>query len=333
MNKKTKLLENFKIIIKNKRLSHLYLFESNKSDELQFSFIFDLVYEFLKDDYDLPNLRYLIENFSYPNFYYLSSNKELFIKKEQILDMKQYFNQTSLIKSKKVYLINKAENLSYEAANSLLYFFENPANKNILGILLTGNHNLVLSTIISRTHFFYLDFFLTENNLEFLEYFLSKKNKDKLDNVLIRLFQKFRKIKNEEIQKKNYYNNFKKFFLKFIDNFHTKNSFISLFLEIDHLLEENNFISDFLFIITSFFIDLYYKRMKINNVFPVELLDKIFFKKINLEDIISILNVFVEIEQKNYFLDTQTCFFDLLIEVDNKIDKIKKNFYFLKKEN
>lgn len=160
---KIRILEKFKDIIRNKKLNHLYLFESNKSETDKLSFVFDLSYEFLKDDYNSPNLKYLIQNFSYPNFYYLSSNQSLFIKKEQILEMKQYFNQTSLIQSKKVYVINKIEDLSYEAANSLLHFLENPINNDILGILLTNNHNLVLSTIVSRAQFFYLDFLCLEN--------------------------------------------------------------------------------------------------------------------------------------------------------------------------
>ncbi|WCA22289.1 hypothetical protein [Candidatus Phytoplasma oryzae] len=330
-----KLLEKFKNIIKNKKLNHLYLFESNiLNDAEQLDFIFNLSYEFLKTEDFSTNLKHLIKNFSYPNFYYLNSEDNSIIKKEKIREMTQYFHYTSLIQNKKVYVINKIEKLSYEASNSLLYFLENPINNNILGILITKNYNLVLPTIISRTQFFNLDFFIKDNSKEnhfskeFLDFSLNKNNK--LDHILISLLNKSRIKKIQQKIKPIYYNNFKKFFLTFIKNFEKDFSFTNLFLDAINLLEDNNFFHDFLFIITRFFLDLYYSKIKMDTFFNEEIFNNFFFKKISLEVVNIFLKIFIKIEKQSYFLDYQTIFLSLLIQID------KKHKFFLlyyKKEN
>ncbi|KXT29139.1 DNA polymerase III, delta subunit [Candidatus Phytoplasma oryzae] len=323
-NKRQYLLEKFKTIIKNKRLIHLYLFETVNNNENTLSFIFDLAYEFLKNDCFIPNLKYLIKKFSYPNFYYLSSSKDLLIKKEQILEMKRYFYQTSLLQTKKVYVINQIENISYEAANSLLYFLENPINNDTLGILITNNHNSVLSTIVSRSQLFYLDFFLITENRKDKTFLLNNNLKDKLDNILnFLLDDRFLKNDNKETEN-NYYITFKKFFLVFVNNLQKNFSFIHFFLDNKSLLDEKKFINDFLFVITRFFLDLYFFKRKMNFIFPLNLLNTPFFNKLSLEDVNIFLNIFLTIEQKSYVLDSELCFMFLFIE----IEKIQKNFLF-----
>jgi DNA polymerase-3 subunit delta' len=323
MKKYQYLLEKFKKIIQNNKLTHLYLFES-QNNNITMSFVLDLVYEFLKDDTLTYNLQYLIKNFSYPNFYYLDSKKDSIITKEQVSEMQKYFHQTSLLQKKKVFIINKTENLSYKAANSLLYFLENPINDNILGILLTQNHNLLLSTIISRSQFFNLDFFFNLENKKNNFLFEEKKKKlqknDNLNNLINPIFLE----KNRKKQKYNL--NFKKFFLIFLNNFNKYDaSFINLYWEARFLLTEKKFINDFLFFLINFFLNLYNPKFQKNNFFSEKTLNKYFFNKLSKKQINVFLNIFIQIEQKNYFLDNQLCFLTLLIMIEKKQ---KEFFYF-----
>lgn len=72
------------------------------------------------------------------------------IKKGQIEDIQERFSMSALEeKGIKIYIINKIENATTEAVNSLLKFLEEPT-KDIYAIITTSNINNVLSTIISR---------------------------------------------------------------------------------------------------------------------------------------------------------------------------------------
>ncbi|MGM1458827.1 MAG: hypothetical protein ABZF75_00225, partial [Columbia Basin potato purple top phytoplasma] len=203
MQDKNNLLQKFKIIIKNKKLTHLYLIESN-NDEDKKTFMFELVYDFLKNQNSSGFLnKEHIQTFSYPNFYYLDAN-DTNITKEQILEMKLYFSKTSLVQERKVYVIDGIENISYKASNSLLYFLENPINENNLGILFTRDHYVVLPTILSRAQFFSLD---DEYNYDLV----AKKDLNELDKTFISILQKNRKIEID-----NYFYDLKDFFLFFL---------------------------------------------------------------------------------------------------------------------
>lgn len=72
------------------------------------------------------------------------------IKKGQIEDIQERFSMSALeSKGIKIYIINKIENATTEAVNSLLKFLEEPSS-DIYAIITTSNINNVLSTIISR---------------------------------------------------------------------------------------------------------------------------------------------------------------------------------------
>lgn len=314
MNKKQRLLEKFKFIIEQKKLSHLYLIEGSE-EETRHEFMLELVRDFLQTSSFDPQLENLIKNFSYPNFYHLSYKKNNSIKKEQILEMQNYFNQTSLFQQKKVYVIEGIEHLHVKAANSLLYFLENPISENILGILLTNNRDLVLPTILSRTQVFSLDN-MTEDEEE-------KKVSPEintgavLDDVLISLLNRFHNG-TEDVLKNNYYLEFKQFFLLFLDNFKKKNDFVYLFVEAKLLTEDKLFVSDFLKVIMQFFLDLYYKKNNLSFIFPIELLEKTFFDELSLEHINKYLEILEQIEQKNVFLNANFCFMTLLLEIEKQ---------------
>jgi len=72
------------------------------------------------------------------------------IKKDQIENIQERFSMSALEnKGCKIYIINKIENATVEAVNSLLKFLEEPTN-DIYAIITTANINNVLQTIISR---------------------------------------------------------------------------------------------------------------------------------------------------------------------------------------
>lgn len=75
-------------------------------------------------------------------------NKENSIKIEEMRELQHKFNLRSQ-KSYKVALINNAENMTEEAANSILKFLEEPKGKIVI-ILITEAKQALLPTIVSR---------------------------------------------------------------------------------------------------------------------------------------------------------------------------------------
>lgn len=73
----------------------------------------------------------------------------LWIKKEQIVNLKNQFITKSLTKSKRTYIIKSCDQLNIHAGNSMLKLLEEP-EENITGILTTNALNKVLTTIVSR---------------------------------------------------------------------------------------------------------------------------------------------------------------------------------------
>lgn len=72
------------------------------------------------------------------------------IKKESILKLQHEFSKTGLEHTgKKVYILNRAENATPDALNSLLKFLEEPGN-NTMAILLVEQLDRLLPTILSR---------------------------------------------------------------------------------------------------------------------------------------------------------------------------------------
>ncbi|CAG9623059.1 DNA polymerase III subunit delta' [Sutcliffiella rhizosphaerae] len=71
------------------------------------------------------------------------------IKKQQIQFLQEEFSKTGLESKRKIYIIEHADKMTINAANSLLKFLEEP-NQETFAFLLTENVNLMLNTIISR---------------------------------------------------------------------------------------------------------------------------------------------------------------------------------------
>lgn len=72
------------------------------------------------------------------------------IKKDHILKLQHEFNKTGLEHTgKKIYILNRAENATPDALNSLLKFLEEPTN-DMIAILLVEQLDRLLPTIVSR---------------------------------------------------------------------------------------------------------------------------------------------------------------------------------------
>ena len=189
--------------IKNDKLSHAYLIETNGYPNA-----LDLAIAFSK---------YLL----CPNHY--SNNKNCkdctqciaidknefielkiidpdgqWIKKTQLEDLQDEFSKKSVIGNKKVYIINQAEKLNVSSSNSLLKFLEEP-EQGIIAILITENIYQILSTIVSRCQVLSLKnkvdlinlttlekiaHYICNNKSDIENYISDDNNKVKLDKVI-----------------------------------------------------------------------------------------------------------------------------------------------------
>nr|WP_193621902.1 hypothetical protein ['Parthenium hysterophorus' phyllody phytoplasma] len=303
------------MLMRDQKLSHLYLIETNLNAQTKKSLIVDLVYEFLqKDNIKSDVLKKMIIENSYPNFYYLRDDKNFSVGKEQILEMYNYFTQTSLIQKKKIYVIESIEKVSYNAANSLLYFLENPINENILGILFTEDRNLVLPTIVSRSQFLCWNPYSQNSFSNVLDL-----QKDILDKILLNLLKE---INKQEIYllNKNYFFNLKKFFLIFLENFQTKSFSNQLLYETFNLMIYEYFFSDFLFILSNFFIDLlfYQKNQKPRYNFPKYLFQIGNLISLSEIEIINWLRIFNDLESISLKMENKFCWLALILEIKKK---------------
>jgi DNA polymerase-3 subunit delta' len=143
------LLENS---IRKDRLSHAYLFEGEKGTK-KFEFGLYFAMRLLCTEENKPcgkchNCR-RIQHFTHPNVYVIEPVKNM-IKKQQIQDLQNEFNKTSVEPGPKVYIIRSIDQIHVSAANSLLKFLEEP-HPNIYAVLTTENINKILPTIISRS--------------------------------------------------------------------------------------------------------------------------------------------------------------------------------------
>ena len=140
--------------IVNEKNSHAYLFETNGYFDSQ-KFIEAFIKSLL-----CPN-KYLnkekcknchqcevIEAGNFPEIKTINPDG-LWIKKEQLQELQNEFNEKAIIGTKRIYIINGAEKLNKSAANSILKFLEEPEG-NIIAILITDNAYGVLETIRSR---------------------------------------------------------------------------------------------------------------------------------------------------------------------------------------
>ncbi|NLV89929.1 MAG: AAA family ATPase [Tenericutes bacterium] len=145
---KLETYDKFKGYLKN--LSHAYIFVNNGDvnfENIVYYFAALITNNFNNDD----NIDIIIRSIKENTHTEIRQIKPegLWIKKEQLVDLKNEFKSKSLNSSKKIYIIKEIEKLNKYSANSILKFLEEP-EEDIIAILTTNNINSVYSTIVSR---------------------------------------------------------------------------------------------------------------------------------------------------------------------------------------
>ncbi|WP_010285185.1 DNA polymerase III subunit delta' [Bacillus timonensis] len=145
-----KMVENS---LKKNRVAHAYLFEGSRGTGkkevglLLAKSLFCLHPEGYKPCNECTNCR-RISSGNHPDVHFIEPDGQS-IKKWQIQALQEEFSKTGVESSRKVYLINHADKMTTNAANSLLKFLEEPASQTV-AILLTEQIHRILNTILSR---------------------------------------------------------------------------------------------------------------------------------------------------------------------------------------
>ena len=187
--------------IKNNKYSHAYLFEANGNPDA-FSLVMGFV-KMLLCPYNYSNnekcvnctICERIDKNIYSDLKIIEPDG-MWIKKEQLDELQKEFSTKSVESNKKVYIINGAEKLNPQAANSMLKFLEEP-EEGIIAILITNNVYQLLSTIVSRCQIISLAKSTTKNininlskeeleeKLDSINNFVKYLEKEKLDTIIM----------------------------------------------------------------------------------------------------------------------------------------------------
>ncbi|WP_102348015.1 DNA polymerase III subunit delta' [Bacillus sp. Marseille-P3661] len=139
--------------ISKDRIAHAYLFEGGRGTGKK-----DIGKQFAKSFFcnQLENVEPCnvctncrrIDSGNHPDVHILSPDG-LSLKKEQIKDLQKEFSKKSVETKGKVYIVEHADKMTTQAANSLLKFLEEPSQQTV-AILLTEQVQQMLPTILSR---------------------------------------------------------------------------------------------------------------------------------------------------------------------------------------
>ncbi|MBC8079216.1 MAG: DNA polymerase III subunit delta' [Gorillibacterium sp.] len=138
--------------LKNKSLSHAYVFSGPKgTGKRKLATLLAQALYCIRQDGDAcgecMECRKVAHG-NHPNFHLIEPDGAS-VKIEQIRDLQKKFAYRSVDDQAKVYVIQDADKMTVQAANSLLKFLEEPV-ANVIAILLTENGKSLLPTIQSR---------------------------------------------------------------------------------------------------------------------------------------------------------------------------------------
>ena len=156
LDSKSKFYSIIDKLVEFNKVSHAYLVEVDDYDE-DFKCILDFVKLILckkdkKRCSDLNcsncNICRLVDTDNYVDLKIIEPDGSM-IKKKQMLDLQDEFNNKSLLDNKRIYIIKEADKLNQSSANTILKFLEEPED-DIVAILVTNNRYSVIETILSR---------------------------------------------------------------------------------------------------------------------------------------------------------------------------------------
>lgn len=152
--KQPQLYKYVEKVIKNNKLTHAYLIETNGLP-YGFDIALALSKTFLcpknclkKEDCFECNICSNIDKGNYPDLKVIEAEGKN-IKKEQLLELQEAFKVKNLYGKYLIYIIKDANLLNKSSANTILKFLEEPS-ENIIAILLTDNIYNCIDTIVSR---------------------------------------------------------------------------------------------------------------------------------------------------------------------------------------
>lgn len=164
--------------LKHDKLSHAYLFETNKYNE-SYEFVKKFAIEILKKYcYENIDIQLLVNTNNYPDLKILETDN-LNYKKDDIKELQKEFQTKPVYGKYKIYIIKQSEKLTPIVANTILKFLEEP-EEGIIAMLLTKNEYQLLNTITSRCQIISLKNISTNKNT--IEDFY-KKNNYKYENI------------------------------------------------------------------------------------------------------------------------------------------------------
>jgi len=183
------LEEIYDIYFNKNNIKHAYLLETQKIEKV-LSIVLKIL---LESNTEIENLEEVVKKGNYPDLKIIKPDG-MWIKKEQILKLKEDFKSISAFNNKQIYIIRNAENLNDSSANTILKFLEEP-EENIVAILVTENKNKVLDTIVSRCQYIALDSNLevtnkvSEESIEMCKILETKKQSSSFE--IIKLLDKY----------------------------------------------------------------------------------------------------------------------------------------------
>lgn len=169
------------------------------------------VNELIKSIFKVDNL-----NFVTSDYFVIEISDKKNILKEDVDNLKNFFQNTSYLNNYRIYLIEEAHKLNSTSANMILKFLEEPSD-NIIAFFITNNLDAVISTIKSRCqiiNIFYenkdiikkdnlLKKFLYDND-KYFSIIKAKKMFEKYDRgELISIFNEYLNDCYKEIEKKD----------------------------------------------------------------------------------------------------------------------------------
>ena len=250
--------------IKNNKYSHAYLFEANGNPDA-----FSLVVGFAKSllcPHKYTNnekcknctICHRIDNNIFSDLKIIEADG-LWIKKEQLDELQKEYSIKSLESDKRVYIINNAEKLNTQAANSILKFIEEP-EEGIIAILITNNIYQIINTIVSRCQIISLSTVSNKKtfnlnieedkiseNLNIVNNFVTELEKQKLNTIMManKLWHEYYK------ERKDYINGFELLLIYYKDVLNYKLSrnleVFSDYLDNISYISDNNTFSSIIF--------------------------------------------------------------------------------------
>jgi len=190
MNINKEVLKLEKLYRENK-LAHVYLIETNNlekatEDIINLIKMISCPYEYQENCLKCNFCNLIVQN-NMPSIMIIEPNGQ-FIKKEQVIELKQRFSLMPAFTENNIYIIKNADKLNAFSANTLLKFIEEPSGQ-VIGFLITLNINNVLPTIKSRCETCQLFYENTENNdlviyQECISEYLKKIEVEKKGNII-----------------------------------------------------------------------------------------------------------------------------------------------------